>query len=141
MVHKCEYVFQKGVNKGNVCGKINCQLHKSFVKNEQEPVKDEQNDKRQEEVKTETYNTEIEKIVKKRLTQEEGIKQQILDLGTSIDNKTVIMKMFLNIKKLDINTTEYYKNKLYIDQALLIPWNKYYNIRYNIGITEDSLTL
>jgi ATP-dependent Lon protease len=84
---------------------------------------------------------EIDKYVKKRLMNEENVKQKILDLDTSIDNKTSIMKQFLNIKKLDINTTEYYKTQVYIDQAILIPWNKYYNIRNQIGIKGNFFTL
>jgi ATP-dependent Lon protease len=142
-MYKCTYIFQKGIKKGKICGKINCQLHKNKQEQKQESKTIPINLQKPQsvDVNTEKYNNEIEKIVKRKLTQEESIKQQILELSTSIDNKTTIMKMLLNIKKLDINTTEYYKNKLYIDQALLIPWNKYYNIRSNIGIIEDYITL
>jgi ATP-dependent Lon protease len=79
----------------------------------------------------------IEKVIKKRLENEENIKDKILQLDTSIENKTIIMKHYQSIKKLDYNSSEYYKNQLFIDQTLSIPWNKFYNIRDFIGIKEQ----
>jgi ATP-dependent Lon protease len=163
---ECKYIFKKGSRKGQVCGQHNCQLHinNSSIKPQTHPSQSqnqtsnqsgntskvvtvsvtipqtEDNSKKELEQLAEK-KAEIEKSVKKRLINEDNIKQKILDLDTSIDNKTSIMKQFLNIKKLDINTTEYYKNQLYIDQAILIPWNKYYNIRDQIGINGHYFTL
>lgn len=153
---ECKYVFKKGSRKGKVCGEMNCQLHHlitppkpSSSNSSQQPkvvtvsvtIPQSQDNSKKELEKLAEKKAEIEKSVKKRLMNEENVKQKILDLDTCIDNKTSIMKQFLNIKKLDINTSEYYKNQLYIDQALLIPWNKYYNIRDQIGINGHYFTL
>lgn len=162
---ECQYIFKKGSRKGKMCGQLNCQLHisnpsqKTQTPQQSSPVQpsqqsssskvvtvsvtipqSEDNSKKELE-KLAEKKAEIEKSVKKRLINEENVKQKILDLDTSIDNKTSIMKQFLNIKKLDINTTEYYKNQLYIDQAISIPWNKYYNVRDQIGINGHYFTL
>jgi ATP-dependent Lon protease len=151
---ECKYVFKKGNRKGQICGQINCQLHTNLnthppkVPSQQPKVvtvsvtipQSGDNSKKELEQMAEK-KAEIEKSVKKRIVNEENVKQKILDLDTSIDNKTSIMKQFLNIKKLDINTTEYYKNQLYLDQAILIPWNKYYNVRDQIGINGHYFTL
>lgn len=141
---ECKYIFKKGNRKGQACGEIKCQLH--HLNMPQNPLIDNSspqshgNSKKELELLAEK-GSEIEKSVKKRLINDENVKQKILDLETSIDNKKCIMKQFLNIKKLDINTSEYYKNRVYIDQALLIPWNKYYNIRDQIGINRHYFTL
>ena len=153
---ECKYVFKKGNRKGQVCGVVKCKLHQLIIPSKppnsnssQQPKvvtvsvtipQSHDNSKKELEQMAEK-KAEIEKSVKKRIMNEENVKQKILDLDTSIDNKTSIMKQFLNIKKLDNNTTEYYKNQLYIDQALLIPWNKYYNIRDQIGINGHYFTL
>jgi ATP-dependent Lon protease len=150
---ECKYVFKKGSRKGQVCCEINCQLHHLITlpktNSSQQPkvvtvsvkIPQSQDNSKKELEKSAEKKDEIEKSVKKHIMNEENVKQKILDLDTSIDNKTSIMKQFLNIKKLDINTTEYYKNQLYIDQSLLIPWNKYYNIRDQIGINGHYFTL
>jgi ATP-dependent Lon protease len=163
---ECQYIFKKGSRKGQICGQKNCPLHSQNTQttsnkpqnnqntqntqtsNQTKVVtvsvtipQNEQSNHKQELEKLAEKKAEIEKSVKKRIVNEENVKQKILDLDTSIENKTSIMKQFLNIKKLDINTTEYYKNQLYIDQAMLIPWNKYYNIRDQIGVSGHYFTL
>jgi ATP-dependent Lon protease len=154
---ECKYIFKKGNRKGKLCGQDNCQLHQR----NQSPVpsstsqiiqpkvvtvsvtipQNAQNNQKQVLEKLAEKKDEIEKSVKKRIANEDNIKQKILDLDTSIENKTSIMKQFLNIKKLDINSTEYYKNQLYLDQAILIPWSKIYNIRDQIGVNGHYFTL
>lgn len=153
---ECKYVFKKGSRKNQICGEKNCQLHHLITlpkqpnaNSSQQPkvvtvnvtIPQSQDNSKKELEKFAEKKSEIEKSLKKRLMNEENVKQKILDLDTCIGNKTNIMKQFLNIEKLDINTTEYYKNQLYIDQALLIPWNKYYNIRDQIGINGHYFTL
>lgn len=150
---ECKYVFKKGNCKGQLCNKKNCKLHiLSTSQNTPTPKLSKSKvvtvnvtipqSKNNSELQTLANNIiDIDKSLKKRVINEDNIKQQILDLDTSINNKTTIMKQFLNIKKLDINSTEYYKNQLYIDQAILIPWSKCYNIRDQIGINNNYLTL
>lgn len=157
---RCKYIFKKGHNKGKGCNLINCKLHKFNLNNKsvekQIQTKNEQPDIRnvsgqgqgQGQVVTVSVSipqdnkkepkqentSRIEKVIKKRLENEENIKDKILQLDTSIENKTVIMKHYQSIKKLDYNSSEYYKNQLFIDQTLSLPWNKFYNIRDFIGI-------
>ena len=136
---RCSYIFKKGLYKDKKCNVIKCKLHinktykitktpdkKHVVLMKMEIVKENKQEKPQL----------IEKIITKRLQNEETIKQKILQLDTSIANKTSIMKHYLSIKKLDDNTSEYYKNQLFIDQTLTIPWNKFYNIRNFIGLKK-----
>lgn len=138
----CSYIFKKGPNKGKKCNIIRCKLHINKLKlTDKTEIK--QNDIigkvvilsiPQDNSLRKEPKQEIEKVIKKRLDNEENIKEKILELNTSIENKTVIMKHYQSIKKLDYNTGEYYKNQLFIDQTLTIPWNKFYNIRNFIGI-------
>jgi ATP-dependent Lon protease len=75
--------------------------------------------------------SEIEKLIKNKLITSDlaSMKQKILDLETDIDNKTVLMKHYLTLRKLDPSSTEYYKNQHFIESALNIRWNHYYNVR------------
>jgi len=161
--NECKYIFKKGPNKGKRCNLLNCKLHKNILhkvnksiekhtqtKTEQPDIMQgtgqiviltipQDNKKDQPRLEPKQENTvRIEKVIKKRLENEENIKDKILELNTSIENKTVIMKHYQSIKKLDYNSSEYYKNQLFIDQTLTLPWNKFYNIRDFIGITEQN---
>ena len=155
----CNYIFRKGKLKGQTCNQLDCTVHKGnnnkLLKNsspftlppEQSqqiiinipiPKTPEENNQL---IQLIDNKDDIEKSIKKRITSEDSVKQKILDLDTSIENKTVIMKHFLNVKKLDVNSTEHYKTQLYIDQSLLIPWGKLYKIRDKIGIQSETSTL
>lgn len=160
---ECQYIFKKGPKKGQQCKVVNCIKHpiKNSVQSQtpksqqpQQPqttpqkivtvsvtIPQTEDNSKKELEKLAEKKAEIEKSAKKRLVHEENIKQKILDLDTTIDNKTSIMKHFFNVKKLDVNTTEYYKNQLYLDQAIQIPWSKYYNIRETIGIQPHNFSL
>lgn len=158
---ECQYIFKKGSKKGQKCKVINCPKHpietpvkpqssntsSSSSQNQRKIVTvsvtiPQQEDTAKKELeKLAEKRAEIEKSAKKRLLNEESIKQKIIDLDTTIDNKTSLMKYFFNVKKLDVNTTEYYKNQLYLDQAISIPWSQYYNIRNTIGIQSHNFSL
>lgn len=116
MAYTCQYRFLKGSCKGMICGKNSCKKHNVKTNIILIPPKID--------------------LEKKIINTEENIKQTITDLETSIENKSVIMKIYLDTAKLDTNTSEYYKNKNFIDQTLTIPWNKFYNIRETIGISN-----
>jgi ATP-dependent Lon protease len=76
--------------------------------------------------------SEIHTIVSKKI-QEESLRQRIISLETSLSNKLVIMKHFHNMKRSDSNSSEYYKNQIFVDLALSYPWNTYFNISNNIS--------
>lgn len=76
--------------------------------------------------------SDISTIVNKKI-QEESLRQRIIELETSLSNKLVIMKHFHNMKRSDSNSSEYYKNQIFVDLALSYPWNTYFNITNNIS--------
>jgi Lon-like ATP-dependent protease len=122
----CKYIFKKGDKKGNECGIINCskhhlkkKLHKphKIIKQKLIVIQEE---------------TNLEQVIKKQILTNDNIKHKILNLDTNIENKSVIMKHYHSLCKLDTNTTEYYKHRSYVDYSLNVPWNKYYNIEDRI---------
>ena len=78
---------------------------------------------------------EVNKIVSKKI-QEDNFREKILALETSVENKTIIMKHFYNMKRLDTNSSEYYKNQIFVDNCLAYPWNNYFNIKNSIGSND-----
>ena len=137
--NKCQYIFKKGNKKGKKCNKDNCNLHIFDIFT---PI---QTKKTQEitlnvtlpskNVTLPSKNNEI-KIKDKKTC---PIKDKILNLNTTTDNKNIIMNHYNNVKKLDNSTTEYYKNQMYIDNSISIPWNIYYNI--NDIIIQSKLSI
>ena len=83
--------------------------------------------------------SEISNIVNKKI-QEETLRQRIIELDTSLSNKLVIMKHFHNMKRSDSNSSEYYKNQIFVDLAISYPWNTYFNISDNISKFKDIPT-
>jgi ATP-dependent Lon protease len=116
---ECKYIFKKGDKKGKGCGIINCCKHKLKLKKQHKPHKI---------IKNSSIDN-LEQIIKKQILTNDNIRHQILNLDTNIENKTVIMKHYHSLCKLDTNTTEYYKHRSYVDYSLNVPWNKYYNIK------------
>jgi ATP-dependent Lon protease len=107
MVNTCKYIFQKGEKRGIECKKEilgknkYCKIHNPKKKTSGTTIIDKNID-----------------IVKK-----------ILELDTSNDNKNIILKFYNNMKKAESNSTEYYKNQLYVERIINFPWNKMYNIK------------
>lgn len=123
----CKHIFKRGKKKGQICNKEIpassnfCSLHQNQNQSQTTPDKD----------KTDKVNQNL--IVKianqsKRVTAEELLKEKIMNLNTSYDNKIIILKHWTNLKRLDLHSVEYYKNQVFIDLALLYPWNNYFNI-------------
>lgn len=131
----CPYIFKRGQRKGKRCNKILCTKHTEespsqpkiqiFTKLIKVPYSDQAQQAQQED------------NVKKEVKEKDPIKYEILNLDTTTENKNFIIKHYNNIKKLDSTTSEYYKNQLFIEHSLSIPWNKYYNI---LDELEDSST-
>lgn len=124
----CTYIFKKGAKKGQTC-KEECHLQTNFCKkHSSKPL----SSKIPNTVKTELPTIiHINKMVNKNI-QEESIRERILDLHTNDLNKSVIFKHYNNMKRSDSNSTEYYKNQIFVDLSLSYPWSKQFNINDTI---------
>jgi len=111
----CTYVFKKGNKKGQNCNDICNQKSLFCLKHERQ-------------LKQEMQTTTIVRINNDRSSLEDNLKQRILSLETSSENKTVILKHYHNMKRLEPNSTEYYKNQIFVDLALSYPWSKTFDI-------------
>jgi ATP-dependent Lon protease len=105
----CTYVFKKGKRKGQLCNDI-CIPKLSFCQ------------KHERQVKQEIQSVTVVRHV------EDSLKQKILNLETIAENKAIIMRHYTNMKKTESNSTEYYKNQIFVDLSLSYPWNKYFDI-------------
>jgi ATP-dependent Lon protease len=114
----CKYIYKRGVNKGELCNEITSSSS-YCIKHEK---------KMQKELQSAT-------IIKVETT--DNFKKKILSLETTLDNKTVILKHYNNMKRLEPNSTEYYKNQLFVDLAISFPWNKKFDI--NVFLKETSI--
>uniref|UniRef100_A0A6C0H6X8 ATPase AAA-type core domain-containing protein n=1 Tax=viral metagenome TaxID=1070528 RepID=A0A6C0H6X8_9ZZZZ len=83
--------------------------------------------KHERQLKQEVQTTTIIRI-NDRSSLEENVKNKILSLQTSSENKTVILKHYHNMKRLEPNSTEYYKNQIFVDLSLSYPWSKTFDI-------------
>ena len=135
---ECKYIFKRGLKKGTMCNVVNCIIHQ--IKKSKKPhklfkpnIKSNIVTVNVNNISDNSHSLRLEKMIKTKISADDNIKQKILDLNTTIDNKTIIMKHFLSLCKLDVNTSEYYKHKSYEDYALNVPWNKYYNINDIVG--------
>lgn len=59
---------------------------------------------------------------------EEPLKDKIMSLPTTTDNKRVILRHYTNMKRLDSSSTEYYKNYMFVNTAISYPWTKTFDI-------------
>ena len=120
MPKECLYIFKKGHRKGAKCNKTTednssfCILHINQNKNSKKP--------------------EVIDFIDIEQKEEENLKKNIIELPTNFQNKSVLLKHYDNIKRLESGSTEYYKNLMFINSGLNIPWDKYYNISQ---ITDD----
>ena len=116
----CVYIFKKGDKKGQSCND-DVLSNSTFCKRH---IKDHKVTKIKELPKTIIH---VNKLVTKKL-QEDALKDKILNLDTNNENKAIILKHYNNMKRTDSNSTEYYKNQLFVDCSLSYPWDIYYNI-------------
>ena len=147
----CTYIFKKGKKKGNKC-KEHIHLNHVFCKkHRQQGTFTDGVDRRQgtysimsspiiDDIFTDDVDGEqgIKTLPKRskgipiiqvyKKLQEDSIKNKIFELSTSDQNKSVIYKHYSNMKRSDPNSTEYYKNQIFVDLALNYPWSKTYNI-------------
>jgi ATP-dependent Lon protease len=138
MLNTCIYIFKKGKNKGKKCN-LTTELSQKFcVKHIKNP---KNNDNTNKNIKTlidltNESSLNILKPIIKIPSFEDTLKTKILKLKTSAENKEIIMKHYYNLKRLDSNSTEYYKNQMFVDQSLNYPWDQSFNI--NDLLTESS---
>lgn len=112
----CEYLYKEGKKKGTRCtykkkDSQYCKMHRNKISNS---IKE----------------------IEKSLVVEIPLKERILLLDTSLDNKSVIMKHYNNLKRLDPHTTEYYKNYVYLELCTRLPWGKMSNTFTNTLLTH-----
>lgn len=134
----CTYIFKKGKKKGIKCKEplyLNhnfCKKHivhnKTYKKNTimSSTITDNSDEINDDISLHRSRGIPIIQVYKK--LQEDSIKNKIFTLSTSDQNKSVIYKHYSNMKKSDPNSTEYYKNQIFVDLALNYPWDKKYNI-------------
>ena len=116
---QCEYIYKEGKKVGTRCvykkkESLYCKVHKNKV-------------------------SKSIKQIEESLTSDPPIKDRILTLDTTLENKMVIMKHYNNLKRLDPHTTEYYKNYVYLESCVNVPWGKLCNTFTNTNLTH-SLT-
>lgn len=128
----CSYIFKKGKNRGQLCNEP-CQKESKYcakhgsVDDTTNPIDSIELNKTKEK-KPKSGEDNIDTLIFKKINREENLKQKILDIDTSIENKTVIIRHYNNMRQLDVNSSEYYKNKIFVDLSLSYPWNKFFNI-------------
>jgi ATP-dependent Lon protease len=141
----CTYIFKKGKKKGKNCKQL-CHFNNIFCKSHintniktdktvfpiiqvYKKIKKDAVENKNLTVPTSDQNKTISPIIQVyKKIQEDVIENKILTLPTSDQNKTTIFKHYNNMKKSDQNSTEYYKNQIFVDTALNYPWDKRYNI-------------
>jgi ATP-dependent Lon protease len=158
----CIYIFKKGSKKGTSCKEVChldlpfCKKHSILDTNNTNNIRkvtttnqsDSQDVRNENEVRTipkikavrknvpeDNVNgvpvIRINKMTNKRFV-EDSLKERIMNLRTTDENKSIIFKHYNNLKRTDPSSTEYYKNQIYIDAALNYPWDKQYNIHDKI---------
>lgn len=128
----CKYIFKKGKKNGETCNEV-CHLNLNTCKKHQTKVKDKSS-----KISDNIPVIRMNDLVNKKLT-EDYLKELILNIPTSDTNKAVILKHYNNMKRSSVDTTEYYKNQIFVDTSLSYPWNKSYNIHEHVaeqGIKE-----
>lgn len=142
----CDYIFKKGNKKGIKCININCKIHTNYVyvkntsnmkllsSSDNKNIVTEVSPPSSSNNKNIVINPEtisalnVKKVMTSISNESFSLENKILNLDTSIENKAVIVKHAKVLKKLDFTSSEYYKNQLFVENAMSIPWNKYYNI-------------
>lgn len=120
----CTYVFKKGKKKGQLCKDI-CNPRSSFCL------------KHENQLKTTMQPSQvIVKVSSERNNTEENLRNKIMSLETLLDNKSVILKHYNNMKRLEPNSTEYYKNQMFVDLSLSYPWSRTFDIKHLLQDTN-----
>ena len=78
--------------------------------------------------KRKTKSMNLESQINKMIDTQVPLKERILKLEIPIEKKALIMKKYYRLKNLDETSTEYFKQKEWIDCVLDIPWNKYMDV-------------
>ena len=128
----CSYIFKKGKNKGQLCNELCEKDSKYCIKHGSVDIINPSSTKidfnKTKEKKTKSADDSIDQLIFKKITREDNLKQKIIELNTSIENKTVIIRHYNNMRQLDVNSSEYYKNKIFVDLSISYPWNKFFDI-------------
>uniref|UniRef100_A0A6C0E204 ATPase AAA-type core domain-containing protein n=1 Tax=viral metagenome TaxID=1070528 RepID=A0A6C0E204_9ZZZZ len=98
-MNQCQYIFKKGAKKNTKCTN--------------QPI---------------NQATFCSKHIQEQNDELISTKLKIMALETSPENKHVMWKHYKNMSRLESSSTEYYKNKLFLDGCLSYPWNKFYSL-------------
>lgn len=118
MSKRCLYIFKRGSKKGRPCGETSI-VNSSFCS--------------KHDAKESNDALDTMPAVSKRRKSLVDIQTKILALNTSDQNKSVILKHYKNTLTTDPNSTEFYKNKMFVDQSLAYPWDNYFDIKRAVG--------
>ncbi len=101
----CKFILTRGKNKGNLCNKINCTKHKDELSN------------------------------KTGLSTKNDYMDRYLYLYSKLSNqyRQMIIKNIDNLSVLEKNSTEFYKNKTFLDNFFSLPLDKFFKI------TKDNI--
>lgn len=95
----CKFILTKGKNKGQLCNKFNCTNHQTELNNL-------------------TFTTKNDYL------------ERYISLYNNLTNiqKQKILKNIDNLSVLEKNSTEFYKNKLFLDNFFTLPFDKTFKI-------------
>jgi ATP-dependent Lon protease len=134
----CLYIFKRGPKKGTRCDEIPLKKSKYCLKhNKLNDASDDEYNEPDELKSSLTLTPASKKVRSDSLSKKKQVafdlQKRILSLNTSDQNKNIILKHFKNTLNTDQNSSEYYKNKLFIDQSLAYPWDRNFDIKKVIG--------
>lgn len=129
----CTYVLKRGPNKGTKCLKTTTHTSSLCPKHMKET-----SDLSSKEKKTHPtiVHLRTSTTYHDRNQLEETLRERIISLPTSADNRSIIIKHFNNMKRVETNSTEYYKNQVFVDLCMSYPWNASFDINNILKQTD-----
>ena len=115
-MNRCKYVYKKGKRKGQKCddftddSDIFCRMHQ--LKNE-------------DQIGGADYKASKGHVISHLLS-------TIKELPTLEENKAVMLRHLNNMSTCEKSSTEFYKNKVFVDTCLAYPWDKSFDITSEI---------
>lgn len=70
----------------------------------------------------------------------EALRSKILKSDTTLENKLTMMKRYKNMIKSDSDSSEFYKNKMFLDTCTDIKWGKHHEVFKNIKNNSEFIS-